>query len=110
MRFIYWIRRHPLLAAILSFGIIPAPQWLASVWALFSSEPLVPWLMRHHIAHLSFSPWLITIPVGVLMFVGILLVQWKVPLKSGRLRIACHPSIEGCVTRVRWGPEVWANF
>jgi hypothetical protein len=27
-----------------------------------------------------------------------------------RLRIACDPHIEGCVRRVSWGKDVWANF
>jgi hypothetical protein len=27
-----------------------------------------------------------------------------------RFKIACDPSIEGCVRRVSWGKDVWANF
>jgi hypothetical protein len=82
MRLVYWIRRHQLLATVVSFAVLTAPQWVASVWALFSSEPLVPWFFRHHIPRLAFSPWFITAPLGLLMFAIVIWIEWKVPFLS----------------------------
>jgi hypothetical protein len=56
----------------ISVAVIGAPQWVSSVWSLFSSEPLVPWLSARGIPHFAFSAWSVTIPIGVAMF-GIVL-------------------------------------
>jgi hypothetical protein len=61
----------------ISVGIIGAPQWVSSVWSLFSSEPLIPWLTAHNIPHFAFSPWFITVPLGLGMFGIILWPQLK---------------------------------
>jgi hypothetical protein len=71
---ISWIRKHPWLATILSFVVVTAPQWIASVWALFSSEPLLPWLVRHNFPRLVFSPWWISGSIGAILLIVILLV------------------------------------
>ena len=55
-----WIRRHALLATFLTLAFGAAPQWIASIWSLFSSEPLLPWLAKHNIPQLPFSPLWIT--------------------------------------------------
>src|SRR5437667_2666665 len=96
------IERHPLLATIASFAVLTAPQWIASVWALFSSEPLIPWLIKHNVPHFGFSPWFITAPLGILMFTTVLffnLRKTEPAVRASRLRMSCDPSIEGCVKR-----------
>ncbi len=108
MRLKRWIERHPLLATIVSFAVLTAPQWVASVWALFSSEPLIPWLIKSNIPHFGFSAWLITAPLGILMFATVLLINLRksgAALQAGRLRISCHPSIEGCVKQTLFTSE-----
>jgi hypothetical protein len=77
-----------LLATGFSLVVGAAPQWINSVWGLFSSEPLVPWLLRHNIPHphLAFSPWWITAPVGAIMFLIVLWIEAKVPFVSEKKR------------------------
>lgn len=55
------------MTTITSFLVVALPQWATSVWALFYSEPLVPWLSKHGIPHLTFPAWWITVPVGLAM-------------------------------------------
>src|SRR5690348_11231215 len=86
MRVIYWIRRHPLLATGFSLIVGAAPQWVGSVWGLFSSEPLVPLLIRQGVPHFSFSAWWITAPIGLLMFVTVVVIEAKVPFISEKKR------------------------
>ena len=54
-------KRHPLLATVISLAVIESPQWLSSVWALFTSEPLVPvvmcWLQRHDLPAIYIPAW-----------------------------------------------------
>src|SRR6266542_1599855 len=95
-----WIERHPLLATIASFAVLTAPQWVASVWALFSSEPLIPFLIKHNVPHFGFSPWFVTAPLGILMFATVLLINLRKrgpAVHARHLRMSCDPSIEGCV-------------
>jgi hypothetical protein len=80
MRFVYFVRRHPLMCTLLAFFVGTLPQWAASVWSLFNyDEALVPWLLRHHLPHIAFSPWFITAPIGALMFATVLVIEWNVP-------------------------------
>jgi hypothetical protein len=72
-----WIRRHPWLTTIFSFVVVTAPQWIASLWALFSAEPLVSWLLRHNFPRLVFSPWWISGSIGGIFFIVILSVLWR---------------------------------
>ena len=69
-----WIRRHPLIAALAAFAFGAAPQWIASVWSLFSSEPLVPWLARHNVPTLPFSPLWVTGSISVILIAAIFFV------------------------------------
>jgi hypothetical protein len=69
-----WFVRHPLIGTLICFLIIDAPQWASGTWSLFFSEPMIPWLRAHNIPHphLAFSPWFITVPVGLGMFAVVL--------------------------------------
>jgi hypothetical protein len=69
--FLSWVKRHSWFATIGGFAVLTAPQWVASVWALFSNEPLIPWLIKHHIPHFSFSAWWITAPLGIAMLTAV---------------------------------------
>ena len=72
------LRKHPLLATLISFGIITLPEWLNALWGLFFSEPLGPALGRklQTMNLLIFSPFWITAPLGLAMF-GVVLYQLK---------------------------------
>src|SRR5207244_13420039 len=72
-----WIRRHPLIAALTAFAFGAAPQWIASVWSLFSSEPLVPWLARHNVPTLPFSPLWVTGSISVILIAAIFFVDQR---------------------------------
>ena len=61
------------IAAAASFLFIFLPQWAASVWALFSNEPLAIWLTRQHFPNFPFSPLWITGPIGTVLLIIILL-------------------------------------
>jgi hypothetical protein len=62
--------RHPWLWLCFSFIVIWFPQWAASVWSLFSTEPLVVVVSNklHAMTIPTFSPYWITIPLGLAMF------------------------------------------
>jgi hypothetical protein len=67
-----FIKRHPVLATVLSFVVGGLPQWVASVWSLVSSDPLGKVLAKklgEGVTMPSFSPFWITGPIGILMFV-----------------------------------------
>jgi len=61
---------HPLLLTGLSFLIVTLPQWISAVWGLWSTEPLAVVVQRRARAmnFSTFSPYLITAPLGLLMF------------------------------------------
>jgi hypothetical protein len=64
-----------MIAACLGIGAVLLnwlPQWVASVWSLFSSEPIFQWLGEHHMLRLPFSPIYITGPVSIVLLVIIL--------------------------------------
>jgi hypothetical protein len=63
-----------LIAAFAAFAFGAAPQWIASVWSLFSSEPLVPWLARHKVPTLPFSPLWVTGSISVILIAAIFFV------------------------------------
>src|SRR2546430_629449 len=86
MRFVRFVRRHPLMFGIFSFVVFTTPQWIVSVWGLFSSEPIIPWLIRHKVPHLAFSAWFITAPIGALMFFCLVWIEFHVPYISERKR------------------------
>lgn len=71
------------MCTLLAFFVGTLPQWVASIWSLFHyDEALVPWLLRHHLPHIAFSPWFITAPIGALMFATVIIIEWKVPYIS----------------------------
>jgi hypothetical protein len=66
-----FFRRHPvrtLLLAAVSFLFSFLPQWGASVWSLFSSRPLVPYLIEKMPAFgtllVNFNWSIVTMPIG----------------------------------------------
>jgi hypothetical protein len=75
MQFRQWLKGHPMIAACLAVGAVLLnwlPQWVASVWSLFSSEPMFKWLGNHHMPRLTFSPSYITAPITIGLLVIIL--------------------------------------
>lgn len=75
-----FFRRHPvrtLLLAAVSFVFSFLPQWGASAWSLFSSRPLVPYLIEKMPALgkllANFNWNIVTIPIG---FGGSVLLVW----------------------------------
>ena len=96
------------------------PQWAASVWSLFSGEPMFQWLGEHHMLRLTFSPIYVTGPVS---FGLLAIILWglfsparknKVPPEpqpAPQLRMSCHPKIPGCVKETRFTRErIPTNF
>ncbi|HUK55100.1 MAG TPA: hypothetical protein VLY20_00385, partial [Nitrospiria bacterium] len=64
-----FILRHPVLWTSFSFLFIFLPQWLASVWSLFSPDPLVKIIYsKVGLTMPTFSSYWISIPIGFLMF------------------------------------------
>jgi len=86
-----FFRRHPVrtvLLAILSFTFIFLPQWGASVWSLFSSRPLVSYLIEKRPAFgriLAASNW--DIVTMAIRLVGVILL---VSLVIGMLKARVH--------------------
>lgn len=62
--------RHPFWSTVFAFVVVSFPEWLSSVWGLFKSEPLAMVVHRRFIAMNlpQFSPYFITIPIGLVMF------------------------------------------
>lgn len=67
-------KRHPVLLTGLGFAVLDLPQWLSAVWSCFCNEPLAIVLSRRFEGNLrfSFSPYWITVPAGLSMFVIVL--------------------------------------
>jgi hypothetical protein len=71
-----FIRRHRKVLSILALIFGGFPAWVQMVWALFSSEPIVPWLLAHKVSmpfgEFAISPlwalW-ITAPIGLVFLV-----------------------------------------
>jgi len=75
-----FFRRHPvrtLVLAAASFLFSFLPQWGASVWSLFSSRPLVPYLIEKMPAFgalfVGFNWSIVTMPIG---FGGFVMLVW----------------------------------
>jgi hypothetical protein len=64
-------KRRVVLGTVASILVIGLPQWLSAVWSLFSGEPLAKVFSRS-IRTLSFSPFWITVPLGLALFVLVL--------------------------------------
>jgi hypothetical protein len=74
------------LLALLSFTFSYLPQWTASVWSLFSSRPLVPYLIEKIPAFgRILSAW--DIVAVAMRFVGVILLLW---LLIRMLRVVVH--------------------
>ena len=74
-----WAGRHPLISAVLVgvvFLIFDLPQWLTSVWSIWSSEPLGQWLMNQNL-HLGFSPWYLSAPFGIACLIVVCAVVFQ---------------------------------
>jgi hypothetical protein len=76
--------------AVAGFLFLVVPPYASSIWALYSSEPLIPFLAKQHIhlPSLGFSPQVITIPIG---FGLLCLVAWAL-LSRDRGHYAGSPS------------------
>lgn len=71
-----FIKLHPIWSFLIVAAIWDIPQWLASVWSLFSTEPLAKFVSdRLHNAGMvmpHFSPYWITTPLALMMFAVLL--------------------------------------
>ena len=86
-----FFKKHPVLALVLAFASFLfgwLPQWGASVWSLFSSRPLVPYLIEK----MSRFNWnLVTMPIG---FAGCILLIWLL-VRSRRQPASAADTAEG---------------
>ena len=89
------------LEAVGAILFIAAPQWLKNVWGLFSSEPLVPWIAKklperwRQVSWLKFSPYWVTMPVGVLFLIIILLNSLPTPITGSPTNFQTGPTQAG---------------
>jgi hypothetical protein len=61
--------KHPIVWTCLCVGTVGLPQWLSGTWALFSDEPLAVAVARSiKVNDIPFSPYWITVPIGLVMF------------------------------------------
>ena len=67
--------KHPVVVTIMSVLVVSLPQWIESVWSIFSSEPLAV-VLRRSIVMPLFSAYWITVPCGLLMF-AVLLIELR---------------------------------
>lgn len=66
--------RHPWIWAGLILMVVGIPEWLSSVWSLFSSEPFAVVLANKFPFHLpDWSPYWITASIGSLMYVYLMI-------------------------------------
>jgi predicted nucleotidyltransferase len=74
------IQRHPTLSAVVVFIFWSFPQWLAGIWALYSSEPLAKFLPeelgKKGLAMPHFSPFWVTTPIAA-VGLGFIIYQVK---------------------------------
>jgi predicted nucleotidyltransferase len=79
-----FIKLHPIWSALVVGAIWDVPQWLASVWSLFSADPLAKVisgkLQKEGLVMPHFSPYLITTPLALFMFGVIMYEVRKRPL------------------------------
>jgi hypothetical protein len=75
-----FVKRHPIWSAILSFLLIPLPQWASAVWSLFSSEPLFVVLRRNYGQNIAsvfrWSP----VAIGLSLLVAIFIIVTRARL------------------------------
>lgn len=77
-----FIEKHPYISFLVTFAFITLPQYIESIWSLFTDKPLVPtvykWFGSARLPEVSMS-WLniITIPIGIIMFLIIFRSQKK---------------------------------
>lgn len=68
----YFPAKHPYWWLLITIAIIGFPQWFGSVWGLFNTEAAIPtiskWLVENHMTLPQFSPYWITVPLGLAMF------------------------------------------
>lgn len=68
--------KYPSVWLFLSIAIISFPQWLQNIWGLFSSEPALPAILAYFTSHetkMPFSPYWITVPLGLAMFLWLVI-------------------------------------
>lgn len=65
-----WFVRHWFFAGCITVIFVSIPEWINSVWGLFSPEPIFQVIARRvgGINMPTFSPYWLTIPVSLLMF------------------------------------------
>jgi len=74
-------KRHPVVWTTIILLVVGVPEWMAAVWSLFSDQPLAlkvsGWLNMNS---LSWSPYWVTIPMGLLM-IGYLIYELRFKAK-----------------------------
>ena len=67
-----FIRRHPYIWTVIAFLVWDLPQWLGSLWGLFSANPIVKVLsenLRKHATRMPhISAFWVTTPIAFVMF------------------------------------------
>lgn len=69
--------RHPYISFCVCLAVIDLPQWFQSVWGFFRTDAPIPvirdWLSKLNVTVPLFSAYWITIPLGIGMFIFLLL-------------------------------------
>lgn len=90
--------RYPWTSFILILLFITGPEWLSSVWSLFSNEPLAYAVARKfNMRPLNWSPYWVTVPLGLLMY-GYLVHVLKIRQQSSSARQSFVLSIERIIS------------
>jgi uncharacterized membrane protein len=65
-----FLKRHWLVVGFLTIVFVWIPEWVSNIWGLYSGEPLFGVMVRRfgEMNMPTFSPYWITIPISVLMF------------------------------------------
>ena len=80
--------RHPVVWTIICFFVSSFPQWFASVWSLYTSQPFIPWAKENvGIVMPTISALWITVPLGLLMFGFLLYDRYFIPSANGRISL-----------------------
>src|SRR5690242_11375560 len=72
-----YIRRHPIITAVVSTILIRIPEWFSSIWSLYSSEPFIQFMANKGVKlpHLPWS-WFPS-AVGYVMLAYVVIETWR---------------------------------